>query len=856
MNALQYLADKAGNDEYLSLLLYELEVDYSHYIVNDLNHIKLITSLKLGHLLRFADILCRSMNSEHRNLSLKIISLLLEFQDYKKDDYVKLICINTLVKLGNFPSLECIPNKDAFFDIDEIGVDYDIKCAMQESPLGDPFTDGQYSIFEDLKSHNHFSFSGSTSFGKSFVLEAFTKYLVDTYNDNINIAFVVPTKALIHQLSNRLKKIIDNSQYKIISTPQIPKILLKKEYKYIFIFTPERLISYLTNPLNSTIDYIFVDEAHKLLSSKDLRTPILYHALVLAKRKSINIYFASPNVPNADVFLQMINNSSSEARCVNESTVTQNRFFIDTIKDKSYMLSDYGNDIFLGKFNFGSDKNENLKIILDTISSDSQSIIYCNTIYQTIYTALHVSKLYADIKNEQINELVSLIDEKIHEAYYLKTCLKKGIAYHFGSIPEEIKNKVEELYSKGIIRFLFCTSTLLEGVNFPVKNIFILSEKIGNRNMEKIDFWNLAGRAGRLKKELSGNIFCVNLYNKDGYWNNEKKVAILRDKNIDPITPLIMTKSNQNLYKNISNYFQDFSYTRKNMSANEEKTIELYGNILVYHELISGESILKYNYINAEDNGVHHLRKLKKEIIVPSDIVASNIDINIKSQNMILKDDSNYMPENTDYEGCLRLLNILYEKYNWDKTESKGKTALVKSKEQLQYYAVLMSAWIATKPLKVILQACMNHFWHNGRPLKIELLDFDGKRKIVDFDIKNPLHINTVINNIVKDIENKIKYKIKNYVSNYMDLYSYKNQKKVPDWEAYLEYGTKDPIIIELQNWGFSRTVASLLKKEFAEFLKKDCFGELNINEAGLKKALANSRYKEEYLEVSMLYGW
>ena len=98
MNALQYLADKAGNDEYLSLLLYELEVDYSHYIVNDLNHIKLITSLKLGHLLRFADILCRSMNSEHRNLSLKIISLLLEFQDYKKDDYVKLICINTLVK--------------------------------------------------------------------------------------------------------------------------------------------------------------------------------------------------------------------------------------------------------------------------------------------------------------------------------------------------------------------------------------------------------------------------------------------------------------------------------------------------------------------------------------------------------------------------------------------------------------------------------------------------------------------------------------------------------------------------------------------------------------------------------------
>lgn len=53
---------------------------------------------------------------------------------------------------------------------------------------------------------------------------------------------------------------------------------------------------------NPKIDYLFVDEAHKLLSKKDTRTPLLYHSLVLAKRKSVNIFFASPNIPNADVF--------------------------------------------------------------------------------------------------------------------------------------------------------------------------------------------------------------------------------------------------------------------------------------------------------------------------------------------------------------------------------------------------------------------------------------------------------------------------------------------------------------------------------------------------------------------------
>ena len=29
--------------------------------------------------------------------------------------------------------------------------------------------------------------------------------------------------------------------------------------------------------------------------------------------------------------------------------------------------------------------------------------------------------------------------------------------------------------------------------------------------MSDIDFWNLAGRAGRLTKDISGNIFCVNI---------------------------------------------------------------------------------------------------------------------------------------------------------------------------------------------------------------------------------------------------------------------------------------------------------------------------------------------------------
>lgn len=51
--------------------------------------------------------------------------------------------------------------------------------------------------------------------------------------------------------------------------------------------------------------------------------------------------------------------------------------------------------------------------------------------------------------------------------------LMKRIAYHHGQLPQAIRNIVEELFRKGDIDFIFCTPTLVEGVNMPTRNIFI-----------------------------------------------------------------------------------------------------------------------------------------------------------------------------------------------------------------------------------------------------------------------------------------------------------------------------------------------------------------------------------------------
>ena len=859
MNIMQKMSNRAYGDPYLKNLIHKLEIDYCRKFYKNSSQL-ILNEKEVLYLLRFSDILCRSEESIHRNLSLKIISLLLELEDINASEYFRVIAANTLVKLGNFPSLPIIDSDEGYLKVDEIRNDYILKELMQESPLGAPFTDAQYNVFEEMKKRNHYSFSGSTSFGKTFIFEAFTKYIIEERNKTDNIAFIVPTKALINQIGNRLKEIVDKLGYKVITTPVIPRVFLNQDNKYIFVFTAERLISYFTQKDNPQIDYLFVDEAHKLLSKKDTRTPLLYHALVLAKRKSVNIYFASPNIPNAGIFLEMINNSTDESMSIVESPVTQNRFFIDTIEDKSFMISDYGDDIVFPKFNFKkNDVIGNLQLVLESFSEDRQSIIYCNTVDKTIQTAINFADRLSKVDSREIDKVVNLIDERVHRQYYLKKCLNKGIAYHFSGIPEEIKLRIEKLYKQGLIKFLFCTSTLLEGVNLPAKNIFILSEKIGDSKMSDIDFWNLAGRAGRLREDISGNIFCVNLYNQSGYWKDSKDVRILRTKAICEIKPQILSKQNENLYKNISNYLEQKDYSNKNLSNEKKKIIEMYGNILLFHDSINNDSILKDRFVDSDKSSVSILKKTRNSLKVASDILATSIDINIANQNKIAISDVPNLPTSTNREDCLEVLTILYEQYKWSETESGGKNPMIRHKNQLKYYATLMESWINTRPLKVLIQRTIDYFYNNGDERNIYIRQ-EGKLNSVEFDKEDEFHINKLINDVVSDIENILRFKIKNYVSNYQALL--KNKEKnlsvnVADWESYIEYGTTNNRIIEIQNLGFSRNIAIFLLNKYLDAFKKNDMDIIcDVDENYLKNNINRDKYKFEYEELALFMNW
>lgn len=156
--------------------------------------------------------------------------------------------------------------------------------------------------------------------------------------------------------------------------------------------------------------------------------------------------------------------------------------------------------------------------ILTTLGKKS-NLVYCNTKARTIeYAKLFADTIDQETENKVLRKASRIIKEYIHPDYYLADIIKKRVAFHFGNMPQLIRNLVEDLYQRGEIRFVFCTSTLLEGVNMPTQNLFILNNKKSTKTLKPIDFWNLAGRAGRLSKELQGNIFCVK--HSDCVWDD------------------------------------------------------------------------------------------------------------------------------------------------------------------------------------------------------------------------------------------------------------------------------------------------------------------------------------------------
>ncbi|TOE33838.1 DEAD/DEAH box helicase [Vibrio parahaemolyticus] len=841
-----FLAERVISDNYFNKLFLELVESHASSTIENQFYLSLDRSL-LKDLFRFTHIICNSNRSKDRTLAYHIVALL---EPFCKDNAEYRVLYNTvLYKLGLFA-----------LEIDDLSLNDDnyIELSVKKkiNNIGGTkyvLTDAQNEIFKKMSHSNVFSFSGPTSLGKSFIID---RMVEKSISNNRNVAIIVPSRALINQVTNEirnsLKELLNKHEYSVLNNISGEE---KENRNYIFILTPERLLNLHTKENALELDDLFVDEAHKLASSgsDSERSLTEYNAIemTLAKYKNIKVYFSSPNISNPSVFLELFGKNPLYSYHTDEAPVSQNIFLIDVRKSSLRVLAN-GNFIDINSDLVDSISN-NDDFIINVGKKKHSNMIYCSRGETAVNHAKEFLSKLDDIEiSDEVNNAIKAISDLVHEDYYLVKCLKKRVAYHHGKLPHSVRGIVEELFRKGEINYIFCTPTLAEGVNMPTKNIFIICEdKIrytknkDSNKVKSLNFWNLAGRAGRYRSELSGNVFCLSSDTKS--WDND--LSIFKDKSVNLESTIKNNiKSQAKLVK-----LEQLLSSDKLSSQDIDSTIRYLANIICIDTLRFPEELHKSNtisiFIKANLHRIVELAKAKANDIknVPLELLNSYKSLDFATHKDIYeiarfhKKGAVLPPFN--YDNCSSVLNKFHSIYNWEKTENI-------KKPQISYYNKLMYDWISGRSVNQMIVGSIRYHKENNKKLFIR----KGNEVITPTFDGSLEHVNILIEDLFYDLEDVLRFKFERYFNHYFKALVSVNGEddSGTNWATFLEYGSTNPFEIELQNAGVSRFTAINIYRN--ESLRKYVYksnDELVIDYKQLLKALPVNSF--EYRELKAM---
>ncbi|MBL7995819.1 DEAD/DEAH box helicase [bacterium] len=319
--------------------------------------------------------------------------------------------------------------------------------------------------------------SAPTSFGKSLLIEE-----VVSSRKYKNIVIIQPTLALLDETRKKLRKYSDYYNI-IISTSQSAK------ENNLFLLTAERVVEYNDLP---NIDFFVIDEFYKLsMQREDDRAISLNYALYKLLKHTHNFYMLGPNVHDVSpIFLEQHN-------CLFHNT----RFSTVAVD--------------IQRIESGKKRDERERALFELLTTFHEpTLIYCsspdkaNELLQSYAATLNgVQGAEQPEPDGEITELVEWIKMNIHPQWFLADGLKKGMGVHHGSLPRHLGSTIVDLFNDGLLQYLFCTSTLMEGVNTVAKNVVLFDKKKGPKPMDFFDYKNIVGRSGRMKIYYTGKVW-------------------------------------------------------------------------------------------------------------------------------------------------------------------------------------------------------------------------------------------------------------------------------------------------------------------------------------------------------------
>lgn len=766
--------------------------------------------------LRFADLLSKSTyapTADRDHQWGQEIATLLHLV-YPQDEAVKYYLGSVLSAVGNYRGLKApaVGGYKSADVLDGIFYEFDKESHLIPGRVGEYFFHDQKSVYDRL-GDPYFSYSGPTSMGKSFVVQTYIKEQIEKGSTG-NYAILVPTKALINEVRSNifdgLQDELTARNYRVVSA--IGEIYLQQDHHFIFIMTPERMHHLLIERPDMNIDFVFVDEAHKI-SERGGRGSYYYKVIPQLRRleKPPTVIFASPNIPNPEIYLRTIPGvrPSKVQRLASRFTpVSQFKFFMDLPNNRMCIHNEHKKSL---EYVYRVPTDMSLAKIIHRVGRGKQNVVYCSARQKVVDFAMEYAKSLQPLNNPNLTKLANDIKNDVHRECYLAELIEKGVAYHVGYLPANIRLRIEQSFEDGDLRTIFCTSTLVEGVNLPADNLFITSYRNGTTNMDEVEFRNLVGRVGRIKYNLFGNVFLLRMDSS----LTEKQYERLLNNDVPEQKLSFDLDENRSHYPALVNDLVrgDIEMTTCHAEATDRD----------FDALRKMALIIMNDYAAGIDSP---LTEMFEEYVTPGQksTIMKNFPPEKTSNDITLSYDQAFTlsevikqgakyPElkgendDVDFNELVRFLGMLSRVFKWDKYESE---TIGKSPNVLKWYAVILLRWIRGNGLSSIINYAIGYKHdHPDTGVWVGNLQiakrYDGSRD----------HKNYIIAETLGVIENVLLFSISNYFRKFsLEYKAFHNVDHFDnDWYEFVEYGTTNDLTIFLQRVGFTRDSATFLEQ-------------------------------------------
>jgi len=338
----------------------------------------------------------------------------------------------------------------------------------------------QSSLLKQLLEGKNIAISAPTSFGKSFVIDAFI-----SINSPRNVVIIVPTISLTDETRRRIYQKF-STEYKVITTTDC-----ELGEKNIFIFPQERANSYLGKI--KEIDILIIDEFYKASIKYDKeRSPSLIKAILKFSKVSKQKYFLAPNIKHFS------------------STILQEDIeFIERL--------DF-NTVYLDVLELYKEIDGDLEKKTNALVSILQRDLIKTLIYVASYSQIeNVSTVVLDnfdkLEFELLENFAKWLETNYSPLWSLPKLIRRGFGIHNGQLHRSLSQiQVKVFEEQAGLRGLISTSSLIEGVNTSAENIVLWKNRKGgpgNPYLDSFMYKNIIGRGGRMFKHFIGNIYLL-----------------------------------------------------------------------------------------------------------------------------------------------------------------------------------------------------------------------------------------------------------------------------------------------------------------------------------------------------------